>query len=120
MSYKVTTDDGELIENYISEVDEMKNEYINYNNHYKKYKKVINQLNETWFDVYQQINYCIVNKDYDQLENISIMMKNIYNQFIMMHRLKIDFYSAENLKRRKHTKYITNQINKLKYRIQKI
>lgn len=85
----------------------------------KRFKKVLRQLNEIWFDVYKQIKFM---RDYGSIdiENSNSVMYKVYKLFIIQLKNKIEFYNDEKLRQRKQKNYISKKINKLKNGKQKL
>lgn len=85
----------------------------------KRFKKVLGQLNEIWFEVYKQIKFM---RDYGamDLDNSNCIMHKVHKLFIIQLRNKIEYYNEEKLRQRKQNNYISRRINKLKMSKQKI
>lgn len=83
----------------------------------KRFQKVLKQLKDTWYDVYNTIkiintsSYINVDKD---------IMPKIYNMFMINHKDKTDYYNEEKIRLRKQKGYISKKIKKLKNTKQKI
>lgn len=133
MSYKVEDTDGNItimdkdgndITNVIEEVKSLSviEPYweLYSNKQFKRFKKVLYQLKETWYDVYETIKFCRIYGEDFTMEKSNEMMKKIYHMFIVAHRHKVEYYNEERLRLRKQKDYIKKKIRKLKNSIQKI
>lgn len=83
----------------------------------KRFNKVLNQLRETWFDVYKQLKFI---RDYGDMNDSNNIMHKVHKLFIIQLRNKIEYYNEEKLRQRKQKNYISKKINKLKNGKQKI
>lgn len=85
---------------------------------HKRHKKLMNQMMETWFNVYETIKFCRTYSEY--LSTSNNMMKNIYNLFITTHKFKVEYYNEERIRIRRKKDYVNKKLNKLRKLIQKI
>ena len=85
----------------------------------KRFKKVLGQLNEIWFEVYKQIKFM---RDYGamDLDNSNCIMHKVHKLFIIQLKNKIEYYNEEKIRLRKNKNYISKKINKLKNGKQKL
>ena len=79
----------------------------------KRFNKVLYQLKETWYDVISKIDFlrreaCL------SVEKSNEIMKTVHKHFIGEHRLKIQYYSLEAMKRRKEKNYLSKRLTKIK------
>jgi|688.fasta_scaffold579503_2 hypothetical protein len=77
----------------------------------KRFKKVLHQLKNTWYDVFNQMNFI---HSYSSIEDCNSLMVKIHKIFLIEHKSKIQFYNEEKIKLRKNKNYISKKINKLK------
>lgn len=117
MSCKVEEIDGEtyFMDSQGNEVNEYWRLYSKLQN--KRFIKVLNQMKETWFNVFQQMNFM---RQHITLEESNNLMLKIHRQFINEHRFKTQYYNEEKLRLRKQKGYLKKKINKMKSSIQKI
>ena len=85
----------------------------------KRFNKVLNQLKDIWFDVYNQIKFLRDHNALDIDKSNNLMLK-VYRLFIIQLRNKIEYYNDEKLRQRKQKNYISKKINKLKNGKQKL
>lgn len=83
----------------------------------KRFKKVLYQLRETWYDVFKTVR--IINETSNTNIDKDIMPK-IYRMFMIEHKHKTEFYNDEKIRLRKKKDYISKKIYKLKSTKQKI
>lgn len=85
----------------------------------KRFIKVLNQLKDIWFDVYNQLK---ILRDHGALDidTSNSLMNKVHRLFIIQLRSKIEYYNEEKLKQRKQKNYISKKINKLKMSKQSI
>jgi len=79
----------------------------------KRFNKVLYQLKETWWDVQSKIGF-LIREARLSVEQSNEIMKTVHKHFIGEHRLKIQYYSLEAMKRRKDKNYISKRLNKIK------
>lgn len=78
----------------------------------KKFGKVLRQLKDTWYDVYNVLNTM---RNYGLgLNECNDLMSKVHKLFIMEHRNKTDYYNDEKIRLRKQKGYLSKKINKLK------
>lgn len=79
----------------------------------KRFRKVLRQLSETWYSVFQQLSFI---RDYGSIsiDDSNFIMLRIHRLFIMEHKYKIDYYKTEHLNKLKNKNFIKKKINKLK------
>lgn len=85
----------------------------------KRFSKVLRQLNETWYSIFNQITF-VRNNSSITLEESNAIMSKIHRLFIIEHKNKIEYYKEEQIRLRKQKGYIIKKITKLKNSKQKI
>ena len=85
----------------------------------KRFKKVLQQLNKTWYSVYNEIKFM---RDYGNisLDNSNNIMYKVHRLFIIKHKQEVDYYNEEKLRQRRNKTYLSKKINKLKHSKNKI
>lgn len=85
----------------------------------KRFIKVLNQIKDIWFDVYNQIKFL---RDYRavDLNDSNNIMNKVHKLFIIQLRTKIEYYNEEKMRLRKQKNYISKKINKLRTGKQKL
>jgi hypothetical protein len=77
----------------------------------KRFKKVLNQMRETWFDVYKQIKFI---RDNISLYDSNALMLKVHKMFITEHRYKTEYYNDEKIFIRRKNNYISKKLSKLR------
>jgi len=77
----------------------------------KRFSKVLRQLKEVWFDVYNQIKFM---REYITIHESNIFMEKIHKMFLMKHKDKINYFNEEQMRFRKNKNYLSKKINKMK------
>lgn len=85
----------------------------------RRFIKVLNQLKDTWKDVHDTINFIRLNTDIT-LESSNKLMLKVHKIFISKHLQKIDYYSEENIFKRRNKKYLSKKIIKYMNTIYKL
>ena len=85
----------------------------------KRFLKVLNQLKDVWYDVFNQIKFMRNHASIDLSDSNNIMHK-IHKIFIIQLKAKIEYYNEEKIRKRNQKNYLSNKINKLKSMKQKI
>jgi hypothetical protein len=86
----------------------------------KRFNKVLRQLNETWYDVFNLFTFMRNNDISMSVENSNDMMKKVHRLFILQHKGKTEYYNEEKIRMRKQKGYINKKINKMKNTKQKL
>ena len=98
----------------VEEPDEISETIITFSKYQRiRYNKVLNQLKETWFDVYSNIKFLRDNATMT-IEISNHFMLNIHKMFIISHKNKTNYYNDEKNRLRKQKNYIKNKILKIK------
>lgn len=79
----------------------------------KRYKKVLNQMRETWFNVFKQVKFM---RDYGNisLDDSNSIMYKVHKLFMIEHNNKIEYYNEEKIRIRKQKGYLSKKITKLR------
>ena len=111
--YKVV-EEGECPIYYNNEHKEIEEYWLLYSPiQRKKFNKVLYQLKETWYSLFNMINTFRNLGAYDVDMSNNLMLK-IHKMFIIEHKHKIEYYNEEKLKLRRQKGYIKKKINKLR------
>ena len=86
----------------------------------KRFKKVLRQLKDTWFSVFNHISFIRNNSPSFSINDSNDIMLKIHRLFIIEHKNIINYYKDEQMRQRKQKGYIQKKINKLKSSKQKI
>jgi len=113
-SYKVEEPDGDSY--YMDEDGNINNDYWKLYSELQKrrFKKVLNQINITWFNVLQQMFFM---REHISNELSNEMCYKLPKQFINELKYQTKYYSEENIKLRKNKNYKLKKINKIKNKI---
>ena len=82
----------------------------------KRYKKVLNQMKNNWYSVYNTLNTI----QYINNQDVEIIMNKIYKLYFIHSKSNEDYYNQEKLIRRKNNKYLSKKINKIRNKKVKI
>lgn len=85
----------------------------------KRFIKVIQELNKTWFNVYNQIKFMRDYSSINQEQSNNFMLK-VHKLFIQLHKSEINYYTEEKLRLRRNKNYISKKIKKIKNTINKV
>lgn len=85
----------------------------------KRFNKVLYQLKETWYSVYNQFKFMRNNTEMT-IEHSNNMMLKIHKLFLIEHKNKIEYYSNDAIMKRKNKSYLKKKIKKLKELKQKL
>ena len=83
----------------------------------KRFKKVLNQLRDIWFNVYNQL---LVVRNNNSIDDSNLLMNKIYKMFFIEHKYKIEYYSDEKIIIRSDKNYIRKKLLKLRMMKNKI
>ena len=99
-------------------------EYVEYNNTYsklqrKRFNKVLNQLTNSWLDVYKQLKILLDHSALNK-EDIEEINNRLCKLFIVVYKSNSDYYKDETIRRRKQKGYMSKKLNKLRTSKQKL
>ena len=78
----------------------------------KRFRRVLNQINNTWFNVCKTMS--IMRNNGLSIDDCNNIMGKIHNLFFIEYKYIIQYYNEEKIRNRKNKNYYTKQINKLK------
>lgn len=79
----------------------------------KRHKKVMYQLKETWYAVFNTIKF-MRNMSNMSLEESNDLMLKVHKMFFIEFKNKIEFYNEEKMIKRRQKGYLSKKIDKLK------
>lgn len=98
---------------YINEKDEVHDMYYKLYSplQKKRFMKVLSQLKNIWFNVYQTLDFV---RNTITIEESNNLMMKIHKMFIIRLKDEIEYYNDEKIRLRKNKNYLSKKINKLK------
>lgn len=79
----------------------------------KRFTKVLNQMKDIWYDVYDTIKF-IRDNNAITLNDCNDLMLKVHRLFIIKLKNKIEYYKEEKMIKRRQKNYLSKKINKLK------
>jgi hypothetical protein len=77
------------------------------------FQRCMKQMKDTWYSVFTYVDFFRASNNID---DINLLMGKIYNIFFTEYKFMIGYYTEENIKLRKHKKYVYKKLYRLRHR----